>query len=356
MESLGVNRFWAGRRVLVTGHTGFKGAWLCLWLERLGAQVSAIALPPQTSPALYDALTPWPGQHHVHGDICDGAALSAFVAQARPQVVIHMAAQALVRRSYAEPVETFATNIMGTVNLLCALRAVEGVEAVVVVTTDKVYANPNDGTPFREGDPLGGKDPYSSSKACAELVTASLRDSFFRAGGPAIATARAGNVVGGGDWSDDRLVPDFIRALDSGEPVRLRYPQAVRPWQHVIEPLAGYLALAQALVERPAEVPEALNFGPDPASVASVAQVAEALAGAFGLPAPWAQAEGSHPPEAQALVLNSDLAAATLGWRPRLSLDDTIAWTSQWYRAHRAGADVRALSLAQIARYEELLP
>ncbi|WP_029005298.1 CDP-glucose 4,6-dehydratase [Azorhizobium doebereinerae] len=351
---MGVSTFWRGRRVLVTGHTGFKGAWLCLWLERLGAQVSALALAPDTEPALYDVLKPWTGQSHHEADIRDLAALSAGVAAAEPEIVIHMAAQALVRRSYADPVETFATNVLGTVNLLSAVRGVPGIEAVVVVTTDKVYANDNAGRPFGEDDALGGKDPYSSSKACAELATQCFRDSFFSTVGPKIATARAGNVIGGGDWSADRLVPDFVRALSAGAPVRLRYPDSVRPWQHVLEPLSGYLTLAEVLVSRPDAAPTAINFGPDPDSFASVAQVAEGLGRAFGMTTPWLPAGGTHPPEAKALLLRSDRAAEALGWRPRLSMADTISWTADWYRAYRAGADMRAVCLEQIARYEEL--
>ncbi|GGF49371.1 CDP-glucose 4,6-dehydratase [Azorhizobium oxalatiphilum] len=353
---MGVSGFWAGRRVLVTGHTGFKGAWLCLWLERLGAQVSALALAPDTQPALYEVLGPWAGQSHAIVDIRDRAALAGAVEEVQPQIVLHLAAQALVRRSYADPVETFATNIMGTVNLLEAVRGVPGVEAVVVATTDKVYANDNAGRPFSEDDTLGGKDPYSNSKACAELVTQSYRDSFFRDHGAKIATARAGNVIGGGDWSLDRLVPDFVRALGKGEPVRLRYPDSVRPWQHVLEPLSGYLTLAQALVERPDAAPKAVNFGPDPESFASVAQVADGLGVAFGMETAWLPSGGVHPPEASALLLSSARAAETLGWTPRLAMDTTISWTADWYRAHRAGADMRAFSLAQIAAYEELLP
>lgn len=348
--------FWAGRRVLVTGHTGFKGAWLCLWLERLGADVTAIALPPQTAPALHEMLGPWPGQSHHLADIRVGEDVARLVTDARPQIVLHMAAQALVRHSYAEPAETFASNVMGTVNLLAALRRVDSVEAVVVVTTDKVYGNDESGRAFTEQDRLGGKDPYSSSKACTELVAASFRDSYFRPHGPALATARAGNVVGGGDWSEDRLVPDFVRALDAGEPIRLRNPASVRPWQHVLEPLSGYLRLAEALVEQPGAVPEALNFGPPPESCATVAEVAEALGAAFGVAEPWRPAGGVHPPEAATLTLRSDLAASTLGWRTRLSVEETLAWTADWYRAQRQGADMRAFSLDQIARYEEMSP
>lgn len=355
LEGVGVSGFWSGRRVLVTGHTGFKGAWLCLWLERLGAHVSALALPPDTTPALYDLLKPWRDQDHAETDIRDPAALAARVAAARPQVVLHLAAQALVRRSYGEPVETFASNVMGTVNLLDALRHAPGVEAAVIVTTDKVYANDGWGRPFVEGDRLGGKDPYSASKACAELVVESFRASFFADGRPPIATARAGNVIGGGDWAPDRLVPDFVRALAGGEPVRLRHPQAVRPWQHVLEPLAGYLSLAEALATRPATAPLAVNFGPDPDSFASVAQVAQALGQAFGVAAPWLPAPGPHPPEANALLLRSDRATQSLGWRPRLDMADTMSWTADWYRAHRDGADMRAFTLAQIAAYEERL-
>ncbi|MFG1399396.1 CDP-glucose 4,6-dehydratase [Roseixanthobacter pseudopolyaromaticivorans] len=353
---MAVSDFWNGRRVLVTGHTGFKGAWLCLWLEKLGAKVSAIALPAEGSPALYDLLAPWDGQAHYHGDVCAARPLAELVAKARPQVVFHLAAQALVRQSYAAPEDTFATNVMGTANLLAAVRDTQGVEAVVVVTTDKVYANDGAGTPFAEDDRLGGKDPYSASKACAELVAASFRESFFKASGPALATARAGNVVGGGDWAAHRLVPDFVRALQAGEPIRLRYPASVRPWQHVLEPLSGYLALAQVLVERPRDAPPAVNFGPYPESFATVAQVADALGAAFGRPLPWTRDGANHPPEADALRLHSDLAARTLGWQPLLSMQDTLTWTAEWYRAQTEGADMRAFCLAQIARYEDLRP
>jgi len=354
---------WQGRRVLVTGQTGFKGAWLCLWLERLGAKVNALALPPE-SPALYQSLTPWQGQVHRFGDIRDAETVQRAVAEAAPEVVFHLAAQAQVRRAYADPVGTYATNVMGTVNLLEAIAAQPGVRAVVVATTDKVYANPHTPTaqgapmrdrPFVESDPLGGSDPYSASKAAAELVCRSYRVTRLSRSGTALATARAGNVVGGGDFSSDRLVPDFVRALRAGEPIALRYPDAVRPWQHVLEPLAGYLALAEALLDRPELVPPALNFGPAPHEAARVAEVADALAAAFGVRSPWRQADGLHPPEAPHLRLNSDLAAQTLGWRPRLSLAQTLDWTAEWYRAEAEAGDVRALCHAQIERFSALL-
>ncbi|MCE7030806.1 CDP-glucose 4,6-dehydratase [Jiella avicenniae] len=351
-----VSGFWQGRRVLLTGQTGFKGAWLSLWLERLGARVTAVGLRPDTEPSLYGMLAPFDGQTHHLGDVRNLGAMERLVAMAQPEIVFHLAAEALVRRSYDDPVGTFSTNVMGTVNLLQALRHARELRAVVVVTTDKVYANDEAGRPFEEADRLGGKDPYSASKAAAELVVDSFRASFFSSGGPAIATARAGNVVGGGDWAEDRLIPDFVRALAKGEPLRLRSPMAVRPWQHVVEPLAGYLALAEALATRPASVPAALNFGPDPAQFASVAKVAESLGRAFDRPLSWLPAAGTNPPEAQHLRLSSKLAAETLGWRPLLSLEQTIAWTADWYRAHRDGADMRAITEAQIAAYEDETP
>ena len=346
--------FWKNRRVLLTGQTGFKGAWLSLWLERLGAVVTAVGLEPETDSSLRGLLAPFDGQTQHLADIGDPAALERIVAEARPQVVFHLAAEAIVRRSYADPVETFRTNVMGTVNLLQALRHAPDARAVVIVTTDKVYENDEAGRPFEERDRLGGKDPYSASKACAELVTASFRASFFAAGGPAIATARAGNVVGGGDWAADRLIPDFVRAMQRGEPVRLRSPLAVRPWQHVVEPLAGYLTLAETLASNAGNAPQAVNFGPDPEQFASVAKVAEVLGQAFRLPLPWLPAGGEHPAEAQQLRLSSRLAAERLGWRPLLSLEETLDWTAQWYEAHRAGADMRALTARQISAYEAL--
>lgn len=354
VEDMGLNGFWRGRRVFLTGQSGFKGAWLSLWLERLGAQVTAVALPPQTDPSLYALAGPWPESHHV-ADIRDAQALAAHLRQAEAEIVIHMAAQALVRPSYAAPADTFATNIMGTVNLLDAVRGADSVRTVLVVTSDKVYANDGAGHAFAEGEPLGGKDPYSASKACTELVCESYAHSFLGARGVALATARAGNVIGGGDWAEDRLVPDFIRALECGAPVRLRYPQAVRPWQHVLEPLGGYLAYAQALTESGGAVslPTALNFGPRSHDFMTVAELAEALGRCFGLERAWEQAPGNWESEAPVLMLESALAADTLGWRARLDRQQTVDWTVDWYRAHRDGADMRAFTLRQIAAYEE---
>lgn len=351
--------FWQGRRVFVTGHTGFKGAWLGLWLERLGARVSALALAPDTSPSLYELLSPWPGADHQIGDIRDGAGLAARLRQAAPEVVIHLAAQALVRRSYDDPVGTFATNVLGTVHLLEAVRQVPSVRTVLVITSDKVYANDGQGRAYEEPDPLGGADPYSSSKACTELVCRSYAKSFLRDRGVALATARAGNVIGGGDWAKDRLVPDFVRALDRGTPVPLRYPAAVRPWQHVLEPLAGYLAYARALTEGAPPhaladlLPDALNFGPAPQDFATVAGIAGELGRAFGLARAWEPAPGTWPAEAPVLTLTSARAGTALGWQPRLDRRQTIEWTAAWYKAYRDGADMRAFSLQQIAAYEE---
>ncbi|TCL75619.1 CDP-glucose 4,6-dehydratase [Rhizobium sp. BK251] len=352
---MGIETFWNGRRVFVTGNTGFKGSWLCLWLQRLGAEVHTAALAP-ASGSLYETLAPWSSQRHNILDVRDGAALARVLKEAKPEIVIHMAAQPLVRRSYADPVETFSTNVMGTVNLLESVRRAGTVRTLVVVTSDKVYRNEGLGEPFAEEDTLGGEDPYSSSKACAELVSACYRDSFLRNDDIAIATARAGNVIGGGDWSEGRLIPDFMRAIEAGEPVFLRYPEAVRPWQHVLEPLSGYLMLAEALDLRAPAIPEALNFGPDPKALATVAEVVGILGSTYGLSEAWKQMPGQHPPEATTLTLDSHLASASLGWKPRLSLSETLEWTAAWYKARHDGADTRALMLAQIEAYEERAP
>jgi len=345
--------FWNGRRVLLTGHTGFKGAWLSLWLDVLGARVTALALPPPTTPALIDVLAPWPGQFHRTGDIRDPAAVRRVFDEADPEIVLHLAAQALVRPSYADPVATYASNVMGTVNILEAARSRPGLKAVLVVTSDKVYENFGRQVPFAEDARLGGKDPYSNSKACCELVTASYRASFFGTGAR-LATARAGNVIGGGDWALDRLIPDVVRAVGSGRPVRLRNPGSVRPWQHVLEPLSGYLAYARRLVEAPAGLPDALNFGPDPESFRTVAEVVEAISRHFDGRPGWQQDDGEHPPEAPALTLNSELAGRILNWRPRLSIETALEWTAAWYAAHRAGAAMRPITLEQIRRFQNL--
>ena len=291
------------------------------------------------------------GARSIIGDVRDVARLQRVVAQTRPQIVLHLAAQALVRESYRDPLGTYGSNVMGTVNVLHACRDAGGLECVVVVTSDKVYENHDAGEAFVEGDRLGGHDPYSNSKACAELLTSSFRDSFFK-DGPPVATVRAGNVIGGGDWSADRLIPDCVRALASGSAVTLRYPNAVRPWQHVLEPLSGYLAMAQALVKSPAAAPRAVNFGPDPASFCTVREVVEAFSARFAGKPGWRPDDGVHPTEAQALTLSSALAERTLGWRPVLNIEESLSWTADWYKAFTQGDDMLDFSKAQLAQYQ----
>jgi len=342
-------QFWNGRRVLVTGHTGFKGSWLTLWLDRLGARVTGFALPPDTRDGVFGHCLDG-RMASVIGDVTDRDALAHAVADAAPEIVIHMAAQALVRPSYADPVGTFATNVIGTVNLLQICRSTPGLRALLVVTSDKVYENREEGQSFREDDPLGGHDPYSASKACAEIVTASFRRSYFTQGAR-IASVRAGNVIGGGDWSADRIVPDLVRALAQGEPVALRYPHSVRPWQHVLDPLSGYLAFAQALAMSRADLPGALNFAPDASSFRSVAGLAEAFAARYGADTAWRKAEGTHPHEAGHLTLDAAEARRVLGWDPVLDFDEAVGWTADWYAAHARGDDMRAMTLDQIGAY-----
>lgn len=342
--------------VLVTGHTGFKGGWLSLWLAALGARVHGLALDPPTRPSFYEAV----GLGRVLAsdrrcDIRDAAHLAVAFAAARPRIVFHLAAQPLVRESYRDPAGTFATNVMGTVHVLEAVRRTPSVEAVVVATTDKVYENREWPHPYREPDRLGGRDPYSASKAACEMAVASLRASYFGAGGhPArIATARAGNVIGGGDFAADRLVPDCLRAFAQGEPVRLRYPGAVRPWQHVLEPVRGYLLLAVRLVGPDgADAAQAWNFGPDPEGDAPVGAVAARVAALWGPEARVVHDEaGDHPHEAGLLRLDSTPARLRLGWRPRLALEDALARTVAWHREFASGADMNAVTRAQIADY-----
>lgn len=349
--------FWRQRDVLVTGHTGFKGGWLCLWLQQLGARVHGFALDPPASPNLFDLYGLGAGlASDTRADLADLPALRDCLAAARPSVVIHLAAQALVRESYKAPLDTFSTNVMGTANLLQVMREVPGIRAAVLATTDKVYANNGNGQAFGEDDALGGHDPYSASKAACEIVAASFRASFFGDGDATrIATARAGNVIGGGDWAGDRLVPDCLAAFAAGRPVSLRYPQATRPWQHVLEPLAAYLQLAQALcADDGAALAQAWNFGPEPADEASVGAVAQQLATLWGTGAAVIlDSAGAHPHEAQRLRLDSRKAATRLGWRPRWPLAAALQATVQWQHAWLAGENLRELALQQIARYQD---
>jgi CDP-glucose 4,6-dehydratase len=346
-----MHEFWRNRRVFLTGHTGFKGAWMNLWLRSLGAKVTGYALAAPTEPNMF-AIVGGHADSHI-ADIRDENKVRDALIGADPQVVIHMAAQALVRESYRDPLATYATNVQGTAIVLQACRTLAQLQCVLIVTSDKVYENHDEGRPFIEADRLGGHDPYSNSKACAELVTVSFRDSFF-GDGPPIASARAGNVIGGGDWSQDRLIPDCVRALKSGEPVSLRFPEAIRPWQHVLEPLSGYLTLAQALVETPAGAPRAVNFGPDPSSFCTVHEVVDSFSARFSGRPGWRRDTAAHPKEATALTLSSALAKSSLGWRPRLAVGESLAWTADWYRAHAAGENMTKYSKAQIAQYQSL--
>jgi CDP-glucose 4,6-dehydratase len=350
--------FWNGRRVLVTGHTGFKGAWLSLWLQSLGAELSGLASGRPSDPCVYELAAVGQHMREHEADIRDRAAVSAALAQADPEIVLHLAAQPLVRRSLRDPVATYEINVMGTLNVLEAVRRAAGrVRAVVVVTSDKCYEN-DTGEPrrFREGDPLGGADPYSSSKACAELVCAAYRASYF--GGEdstRLATARAGNVIGGGDWGEDRLVADGVRAVERAEELLVRNPRAVRPWQHVLNPLSGYLALAQAL-HAGEPVARAWNFGPAAADAREVGWVVQRLAELWEGALAWRVDERENPPESGRLELDSSAAGRALGWRPAWDLEDALRLLVAWHRAHLQGENMRAVSLAQLGRFAAPAP
>jgi CDP-glucose 4,6-dehydratase len=343
--------FWRGKRVLLTGHTGFKGAWLALWLQRLGAVVTGLALPPETQPSLYTLLGESPVVVSHEADVRDAQAVRTLVRAAQPEIVLHLAAQALVRASYQQPLSTFATNVMGTAHVLDALRDLAGVRVVVAVTTDKVYQNREWCHPYRENDPLGGHDPYSASKAACELVIASYRSSFLQGSGVALASARAGNVIGGGDWSPDRLIPDAVRAWQAGQPLVIRHPEATRPWQHVLEPLAGYLALAQRLWHRP-DLAGAYNFGPHAHEAFSVGHVIKMASSPHEIDLIGYENNSNLPHEAHWLALDTARARTALGVVPCWTLAESVSRTMAWYRAQHAGANARALCLADIDAFE----
>jgi CDP-glucose 4,6-dehydratase len=359
LEGLGVTAgFWQGKKVFLTGHTGFKGAWLSLWLHELGAKVRGYSIDVPTKPSLFESARVGESLEHRVGDVRNLPALGEALHAFKPDVVFHLAAQALVRLSYQNPVETYATNVMGTAHVLEAVRKAPSARAVVVVTSDKCYENIETDRGYQETDRMGGRDPYSNSKGCAELVTAAYRASFFDPAKyaehrVAVASARAGNVIGGGDWSADRLIPDVYRAVASRQPVRIRNPKAVRPWQHVLEPIGGYLLLAEQLWRKGAEVAEGWNFGPPDTDARPVAEVMDRLTGVWPA-ARWELDQGAHPHEAMLLRLDCSKARAKLGWRPRLRLEEALAWTAEWYKAFMKGDDMRGFSLGQIARYRQL--
>lgn len=346
--------FWRGKRVFLTGHTGFKGGWLSLWLQSAGAEVHGYALHPPTEPNLFDLAAVEQGMAgSVIADLRDADALLDAMRNAQPEIVFHLAAQPLVRHSYAQPAETYAVNVMGTVHLFEAVRQTASVTAVVNVTTDKCYENREWVWGYRENEALGGYDPYSSSKGCAELVTAAYRRSFLEQAGVAVASARAGNVLGGGDWAAERLLPDILRALDAGETLKVRSPQAIRPWQHVLEPLAGYLMLAERLYTQGGSFAEAWNFGPSEDDARSVQWIVERLAAMSG-DLKWRGEVAVRPHEAHSLKLDSSKARDRLGWRTRWDLQAALQKTLQWHRAWSDRKDLRAVTLAQIAEYQSL--
>lgn len=351
--------FWQQRRVLISGHTGFKGSWLALWLAGLGAEVHGYALPPPTTPSLFEVASIGQRMQSTLGDIRDAARLDAALQAAQPEIIFHLAAQPLVGEGYRDPVATYATNVMGTVNLLESARRLPALQAIVAITTDKCYANPETGRPFREDDPLGGADPYSSSKACTELVCAAYRQSFLAARGIQLATARAGNVIGGGDWAAHRLVPDLLRELAADRPACLRNPHAVRPWQHVLEPLSGYLRLAEILSQEADGVnfTRAWNFGPEPEDCVTTGQLADILTeiwqAASTMPARWQHLASDFPHEAGLLSLDASAAKQALKWRPKWPLKEAIHHTVDWHRAWLSGEDMQAYCLMQIASYTE---
>ncbi len=355
---------WQNKRVFLTGHTGFKGGWLALWLSHLGANVRGYALDPNTIPNLFTATRLHEKLEDLRGDIRNPATLESAIHDFAPEVIFHLAAQPLVRASYEDPIGTYETNVIGTARILDAVRRTPSVKAVVVVTTDKCYENQETLRPYKETDPLGGYDPYSSSKACAEIATASFRQSYFHPDkladhGVAIASARAGNVIGGGDWSTDRLIPDLIRGFLAGSPVLIRHPHAIRPWQHVLEPLHGYITLAEKLLTpdrvHAAPYATAYNFGPAEIDAQPVAWIADRMATFWGNGASWVLDKSPTPHEAHYLKLDATRAHIDLRWTPRLNLEIALQWLVEWYRAHQSGSDMQSITLNQITAYESLI-
>jgi CDP-glucose 4,6-dehydratase len=355
-----INRdFWNGKRVFLTGHTGFKGGWLSLWLQALGADMTGYSLPAPTDPSLFELARVSRGMTSVIGDVRDFELLKGTLAEKKPEVIIHLAAQSVVRYSYSHPLETYSTNVMGTANLLEAVRQLQLPCAIVNVTSDKCYENKNWVWGYRESDPLGGHDPYSNSKACSELVMSGFRESYFNPANTSqsrvvVASGRAGNVIGGGDWTRDQLIPDIMRAFISGGRVRLRNPGAVRPWQFVLEPLRGYLLLAEHLSERGFEFAESWNFGPVDEDAQPVSWIVRQISRLWGSGGGWEDDEGMHPHEAQFLKLDISKAKSRLGWSPKMRLPQATEWVVEWYKAYQEGKDIREITEAQISRYEEL--
>ena len=345
--------FWRGKRVFLTGHTGFKGSWISLWLQNLGAELTGFALQPPTRPSLFEEARVADGMRSLIGDIRDLSALQQAIQAGKPEIVIHMAAQPLVRYAYQNPVETYATNVMGTVHLLEAVRNTPGVKAVVNVTTDKCYENKEWLWGYREDEPMGGHDPYSNSKGCSELVTSAYRRSFFQEKGIALASARAGNVIGGGDWAADRLIPDILRAFEQNQPVIIRNPHATRPWQHVLEPLSGYLTLAERLCTDGQAFAESWNFGPHDDDASPVQWIVEHMVGSWSNGASWQLGGGAHPHEANYLKLDISKAKARLGWQPRWALSTALEKITAWHHAYLASTNMHEFTMQQIANYAQ---
>lgn len=360
MEEVGLNLvvqrinpdFWRGKRVLLTGHTGFKGSWLSLWLQSMKATLRGVALDPPTTPALFDVARVAEGMQHQILDIRDFAAVKTQIDEFKPEIVIHMAAQPLVRYSYQEPIETYATNVMGTIHVLESARQADSVKVMINVTTDKCYENHEWVWSYRENEPMGGHDPYSSSKGCSELVTSAYRRSFFDQSGVPLASVRAGNVIGGGDWSVDRLIPDILRAFETNTPVVIRNPSAIRPWQHVLEPLSGYLMLAEALYEKREKYSCGWNFGPNDEDAKPVQWIVKQMTTKWGADATWTLDKNDHPHEANYLKLDISKAKAQLGWKPIWNIDLAIEKIVTWHKAWLSDADMRLLCEQQITAYQ----
>lgn len=346
--------FWGGKKVLITGHTGFKGSWLSLWLQKLGADVIGFALEPPSNPNLFSVADIQSNMVSVLGDVRDYSALEVVFDEYKPEIVFHMAAQAIVRTSYIDPVGTFSTNIMGTVNLLNVVNNSSSTHVVINITSDKCYENREWAWGYRENDSMGGRDPYSCSKGCAELITSSYRDSFLNNRDIAVASVRAGNVIGGGDWACDRLIPDIIRAISIGNPVSIRNPMAVRPWQHVLEPLNGYMMLAERMWDNPTAYSGGWNFGPSDEDIIPVENLVQKIVDTWGDNAKWYLDSIKHPHEANYLKLDCSKARSVLKWKPKLKLVQALDWVVEWYKEYLKASDMKKFTLNQIEKYEQL--